>query len=236
MKTALLWSGGKDSALALAACLDDPGIEVCRLVTTLSQQFDRISMHGVRRDSLQAQADAAGLPVQIVYTDVPLSAGDEPPSTLEGFTSFPSNTLYEHHMIKAMQKCREEGIEAVAAGDLFLDDLRVYRESIIQRAGLKPVFPLWGRDTTSLLKDAVDSGFKAVTVCVDGERLNRSWAGRWLDEKFMADLPDGIDPCGENGEYHTFVTYAPCFSSEVDIEVAEIAHRDPFWFADLKAV
>lgn len=234
MKTALLWSGGKDSALALAACLDDPDIEVCRLITTLSRQYDRISMHGVRRDLLQAQAAAAGLPVQIVYTDVPLEDGEAPAAALEGFTSFPSNTLYEHHMIEAMKTCREDGIEAVAAGDLYLEDLRAYRETLIRQVGLEPLLPLWGRDTALLLKDAVDNGFKAVTVCIDGNTLDRSWSGRWLDEAFIAALPDGVDPCGENGEYHTFVTSAPYFATGVDIEVADVVHRDPFWFADLK--
>lgn len=234
MKTAILWSGGKDSALALAACIDDPELTVTRLVTTLSQQYERISMHGVRQDLLHQQAAAAGLPVQLVYTDIPVNGEKAPVASLEGFTSFPSNSLYEHHMVEALEACRDSGIEAIVAGDLFLEDLRAYREELIRGAGLEPLFPLWERDTKSLLEDFVAGGFEAATVCVDGERLDRSWAGRWLDEAFIADLPDGIDQCGENGEYHTFVTAAPCFNKDITTEVVNIVHREPFWFADLK--
>ena len=235
MRAIVSWSGGKDSALALQRIRGDRSVEVTGLLTTLSQQFDRISMHGVRRSLLEAQATALGLPVETVSIPTPApdaACGVTSPQP-GAFTAFPDNDSYEARMLAAFRRLRESGIEAVVFGDIFLEDLRAYRERLLAQAGLRGLYPLWGIDSRALVNEVIDSGFRATVVCVDGQRLDGSFCGRSLDHAFVAALPDGVDPCGENGEYHSFVHDGPGFRAPVRFSVGERVHRAPFWFCDL---
>jgi uncharacterized protein (TIGR00290 family) len=223
----LSWSGGKDSAMALERLRRDPSIRVEGLLTTFSSDFGRVQMHGVRRELLLEQADAVGLP--LVAVDVP----SPPVPGEDGLGAFPSNTAYESAFRAALALARERGIEAIAFGDIFLADLRHYRESLLSAARLAGVFPLWGEDTAALLRAFLEFRFRATIVCADESRLSADWAGRELDADAAASLPDGVDPCGENGEYHTFVHDGPGFSREVTFDRGIRVHRPPFWFMDL---
>lgn len=236
MKALVCWSGGKDSALALHLARERADIEVAGLLTTFSEEFDRVSMHGVRRELLEAQAEALDLPVWKVYLPTPPkdAACALPPPGQKGFVSFASNDAYEEKMLGAFAKARRRGIEAIVFGDIFLEDLRAYRESLLARAGLKGIYPLWGQPTRRLMEGFLSSGFRAVVVCVDSNRLDASWAGRPLDSRFLEDLPEGVDPCGENGEYHTFVFDGPGFSHPVALSHGETVLRDPFCFRELE--
>jgi uncharacterized protein (TIGR00290 family) len=212
---ALSWSGGKDSALALQA-LRAQSVEPCALVTTLTEGFDRISMHGVRRALLERQAAAVGIPlVEVVI----------PPSCV--------NEIYEERMARAFDAAPLRDVDGVAFGDLFLEDVRAYREERLARVGKRALFPLWARDTAELAREFVDAGFEGVVACVDPRRLDPSFAGRAYDVSFLGDLPDDVDPCGENGEFHTFVHAGPVFSEPVALEVGEVVERDGFVFCDL---
>lgn len=235
MRALVCWSGGKDSALALWLARSRPDLEVAGLLTTFSEEFDRVSMHGVRRELLEAQADSLGLPVWKVFLPTPPRDAScaLPPPGHQGFVSFASNDVYEEKMLEAFERARREGIEAIVFGDIFLEDLRAYRERLLGRAGLTGIYPLWGRPTRELLEEFLERGFRAVVVCVDSVRLDASWAGRLLDRRFLAELPAGVDPCGENGEYHTFVFDGPGFSHPVEICQGETVSRDPFCFRDL---
>jgi uncharacterized protein (TIGR00290 family) len=212
---ALSWSGGKDSALALLALRGD-GIEPCALVTTVTDAYDRVSMHGVRRSLLRRQAEAVGLPLVEVSI---------PPGCI--------NAVYEARMRQAFASSTLPEIDAVAFGDLFLADVRRYREERLAQAGKCAVFPLWQRDTGKLARDFLAAGFKAWLVCVDPAKLDPSFAGRPYDKELLAELPAGVDPCGENGEFHTFVWAGPIFSRAIDCEVGERVVRDAFVFADV---
>ena len=216
MKTvALSWSGGKDSALALQA-MRAQGIEPCALVTTLTEGFDRISMHGVRRTLLERQVAAVGIPlVEIVI----------PPACV--------NEVYEERMARAFDAVPLRDVDAVAFGDLFLEDVRAYRVERLGRIGKHALFPLWARDTAELAREFVAAGFEGVVACLDPRRLDRSFAGRAYDASFIGDLPDDVDPCGENGEFHTFVHAGPGFAQPVALEVGEVVERDGFVFCDL---
>jgi uncharacterized protein (TIGR00290 family) len=213
---ALSWSGGKDSALALRALRDEHGVEPHALVTTVTSSYDRISMHGVRRSLLRRQAGALGLP--LVEVTIPPAC---------------TNTVYEQRWMDALASSHLEGAEEVAFGDLFLEDVRRYREDLLARTGKRGVFPLWGRDTAALAREFVTSGFRAVLVCVDPEQLDGSFAGREYDEGLLADLPAAVDPCGERGEFHTFVYAGPVFPSPIGCRVGKVVERDGFVFCDL---
>jgi len=210
------WSAGKDSALALDALRAGGEFQVEGLVTTVTEDFDRISMHGVRRSLLIAQADALGLP--LIEVRIPRAA---------------SNEIYEAALARALEPYRSRGLRHVGFGDLFLRDIRAYRERFLAGLGMAGVFPLWLRDTRALAEELVRRGFRAVVVCVDPRQLDGSFAGRWLDAAFFADLPTGVDPCGENGEFHTFVVDGPGFRNAVNVELGPVALRDGFVFADL---
>jgi uncharacterized protein (TIGR00290 family) len=213
----MCWSGGKDSAMALHALQQDPAVDVAALLTTLTEGYDRISMHGVRRELLQIQADRLGLPLRKVY--IPQKA---------------DNAAYEAAMGAALQAERRQGARLVAFGDIFLEDLRAYRERNLARLGLKGLFPLWKRNTAELARAFVRQGFKAVVVCVDTRALDPSFAGRDIDDQFLADLPRSVDPCGENGEFHSFVYDGPIFGQAVSFTRGQRTVRDVhFCFCDI---
>jgi uncharacterized protein (TIGR00290 family) len=215
----LSWSGGKDSALALAKLRDDPRYEVVALLTSVTCEYDRISIHGVRRSLLDAQAAALRLPVQ----EIPIS----PRST---------NEAYEAAFCQAIGSARRKypGVNHVAFGDLFLGDVRAYREQLLRRAGVEPLFPLWGVDTTRLARQFIRDGFVAHLVCVDTQQLDASFAGRRFDEALLADLPANADPCGERGEFHTFVSEGPIFTTPLSVTRGSTVLRDErFAFCDL---
>ena len=232
-KAALLWSGGKDSALALHHVPQShPGLRLTKLVTRLSQAYDRVSMHGVRRRLIEAQAGALDLPVDFVV----IPHQDDPSCpmahTVPG-TSFPSNDTYTRTILEALQRLKGEEIEVIVFGDIFLEDLRAFRERLLNRAGLVGCYPLWGRDTTELYREFIDLGFRAVTVCVDTQRLSAEHCGKLLTPTFHASLPDGVDPCGERGEYHSFTFDGPCFHRPVLFGLGEVHLHEPFAFQEL---
>lgn len=212
----MCWSGGKDSCVALHTLQRSPEHEVIGLLTTVTQDYSRISMHGVRTELLDRQAAALGLPVERV--EIP-AAG--------------SNDTYEAAMAAALARYKAKGISTVAFGDLFLEDIRAYRERMLAPAGFAAVFPVWGRETMRFVADFIAAGFQAVVTCVDLSQLDASFAGRVIDARFLADLPPGVDPCGENGEFHSFVFDGPNFAERVAFEVGERVEREGFCFCDL---
>ena len=214
---ALSWSGGKDSSLALQA-LTLEGIEPTALITTVTTRYQRVSMHGVRRRLVHLQAEELGLPL----VEIPI-----PPAC--------SNTVYEERVQRALASSSLAGVEEVAFGDLFLADIRRYREKLLAAASKRSVFPLWGRDTTLLAREFVAAGFRAVLTCIDPKALEPSFAGREFDLDLLADLPAEVDPCGENGEFHTFVYDGPLFKRPIPVEVGEPLERDGFVFCDVRA-
>ena len=215
----LSWSSGKDAAYALHRLRADPDVEVAGLLTTLNGAFDRVAMHGVRDALLEAQAEAAGLPLWKVPLPWPCS-----------------NEAYEAAMAEACARAAAEGITAVAFGDLFLEDVRAYREARLAGTGLAPLFPLWGEDTARLAREMLASGLKATLVCVDPRALEARFAGRAFDAALLAELPAGVDPCGERGEFHTFAWDGPPFRQPVAVAPGETVTREGFVFADLVPV
>lgn len=213
---ALSWSGGKDSALALHTLVKTPGFQVETLLTTITRDFDRISMHSVRRCLLEAQATSLGLPLWPIF----ISQGAD-------------NAEYEGSMAEAFAACRAQGIDTVAFGDLFLEDIRAYRDKLVAANDMRALYPVWRRETDRLIREFLDLGFKTAVVCVDPKQLDPSFAGRIIDAQFLADLPASVDPCGENGEFHTFVFDGPIFAEPVGFSFGEIVCRDGFWFCDL---
>jgi uncharacterized protein (TIGR00290 family) len=212
---ALSWSGGKDSALTLSA-LRSRGREPAALVTTVTETFDRISMHGVRRELLARQADALGIALVEILI---------PPACPNG--------VYETRMAQAFASPPLSGVEAVAFGDLFLEDVRAYREERLAAGGRQGLFPLWGRDTSELAHEFIAAGFEATIVCLDPRALEPAFAGRRYDGQLLADLPAGVDPCGENGEFHTFVHAGPIFAEPIACAAGGVVERDGFVFCDL---
>jgi uncharacterized protein (TIGR00290 family) len=215
----LSWSGGKDSSLALAALRADPRYEVVALQTSITRGYDRVSIHGVRRALVEAQAAAAGLPLIEV--------------TLEQQSS---NDAYEAAFKESLARVRAQypEVQRVAFGDLFLTDVREYRERLVAAAGFSTLFPLWGRDTRALAQEFVAAGFRAHLVCVDTTQLSADFAGREFDAALIADLPSSVDPCGERGEFHTFVSEGPIFTEVVGVTRGESVLRDNrFMFCDL---
>ncbi|MDE0158652.1 MAG: diphthine--ammonia ligase [Candidatus Dadabacteria bacterium] len=213
---ALCFSGGKDSAMALQEIRRRGEYHVAELVTTVTDAYDRVSMHGVRRTLLRRQAESLGLPLVEVVV---------PPGS--------SNAVYEREMGKAFSNIRNKGIRRIAFGDIFLEDLRDYRERQLAASGLTCLFPLWKKPTRSLARTFIDEGFRAVTVCVYSKMLDESFAGRRFDTTFLDDLPSGVDPCGENGEFHTFVFDGPIFSQPIEFAGGTVVERDGFFFYDL---
>jgi len=210
------WSGGKDSAMASHALQSARACRISALLTTITEEYDRISMHGVRRVLLERQAESLGLPLHAVTI---------PPQCV--------NVIYEQRMKGALEKHFARGVRRVAFGDIFLEDLRAYRERNLALVGMNAMFPIWKRDTRELAIEFVQMGFRAITVCVDPRVLDASFAGRLLDASFFADLPPGVDPCGENGEFHTFVFEGPVFRTPIPFQIGEKVLRDGFCFCDL---
>lgn len=213
----LSWSGGKDSMMALDALRNSDGYHVQGLLTTLTEGYERISIHGVRRSLLEQQAQALGLPLYEVF--IPQQC---------------TNIDYRDRMRAMLQQFRDQGITTIAHGDLFLEDIRVYREENLARLGMKAMFPLWLVPTGTIARRFIDEGYRAVTVCVDGEVLDRQYVGQDYNDAFIASLPAGTDVCGENGEFHTFVYDGPHFADPVRCTRGDIVLRDErFWYCDL---
>ncbi len=215
MSTWLWWSSGKDSAWALQR-LREQGVEVGALVTTVNRRFLRVAMHGVRETLLEAQAEAAGLPLRRVPIPHPCS-----------------NAEYEEAVGSLLQEAREAGVTQMAFGDLFLEDIRAYRVALLEGTGIEPVFPLWGRDTAGLAREMQAGGLQAIVTCVDPRALPADRAGCAWDAEFVRALPEGVDPCGENGEFHTFTWAAPVFSAPLEVSPGAVVEREGFVFADL---
>ena len=215
-KTLLSWSSGKDSAWALHTLRQDPQIELAGLFCTVNQAFNRVAMHGVRVELLQRQADRLGLPLQII--DIPYPC---------------SNEQYAQVMSEFVTQARAAGVTHFAFGDLFLEDVRRYREERLQGTGISPIFPLWGSDTRELSQTMVAAGLRSVLTCVDPKQLSKDFAGRIFDATLLRDLPADVDPCGENGEFHSFAFDGPMFAQAVDFTLGETVARDGFVFTDL---
>ena len=219
MGVALLsWSSGKDSAWALHVLRQQPDVEVAGLLTTFNEVADRVAMHAVRRSLVEAQAAAARLPLWRVALPFPCSNAD-----------------YESRMRAAIARAREEGVTQVAFGDLFLQDVREYRVRMLSGTGLEPLFPLWcsAAQTPALARTMLTSGLRAVLTCVDPRQIQERFAGRLFDAALLAELPDGVDPCGERGEFHTFCFAGPMFDRSISVRVGETVSRDGFCFTDL---
>jgi len=226
MKALMNWSGGKDSALALHLLQQQQNSKIT-LFTTINKAFQRISMHGVRLPLLQAQAQALDLPLKIV--DIPEQVSME---------------QYNQIMHQALTEFKQQGITHSVFGDIFLEDLKAYREAQLQKLGLEALFPLWGKPTRQVMKEFLELGFKTIVVAANARLLDKSFVGRVIDEHFLADLPDNVDPCGENGEFHTFVFDGPNFAEPVPFQTGEtvrktyehsqeVAWDNQFWFCDL---
>lgn len=211
------WSGGKDSALALWRLRDDPRYRVVALLTTLSEPYRRVVMHGIREAVLEAQAASIGLPLSRVW--LPAS---------------PSNDAYERRMTEALETFRKQGVRHVAHGDLFLEDVRAYREAMLKKLDMQGVYPLWGEDTVALAREFTHRGFRATLCCVDGEKLGPQFAGREFDYVLQQDLPSGVDPCGEYGEFHTCVHAGPIFRRPLALAKGErVTRMNRFHYCDL---
>jgi len=216
-KVVLSWSGGKDSALAFMELSHDPCYTIESLLTTITSGYERISMHGVRVSLLEQQADSLGVP--LIKVTIPQGS---------------SNAQYESAMHSVLARANADGVTAVAFGDLFLEDIRQYREEKLSQVGMKAVFPIWKRNTRELANSFLKAGFKAILVCVDSNSLDGSFVGRAFDESLLVDLPPGVDPCGENGEFHTFVHDGPIFNHPISVRVGErVLRENRFWYCDL---
>lgn len=210
------WSSGKDSAWALHILRGMSDVEVVGLMTTVNQVHQRVAIHAVRLELLQRQAEAIGLPLQVIDLPSPCT-----------------NSQYEAAMERFVDELKRRGIECLAFGDLFLADVKEYREAKLAGTGITPLFPLWQAPTDRLAKEMISSGLRAVVTCVDPQQLPLSFAGREFNEQFLADLPDHVDPCGERGEFHTFAYDGPMFEKAVSIEMGEVVERDGFGYADV---
>jgi len=218
MKRVLLsWSSGKDSAWALHVLRQQPGIEVMGLLTTINAEFQRVAMHGTRLSVLEAQAEAAQLPLWVVPLPWPCS-----------------NEIYEQRMSEACERAIHEKVDAIAFGDLFLPDVRVYRETQLKPTGLEPLFPLWELPTAELARTMIAGGLRARLTCVDTKQLSGEFAGREFDAALLNELPAATDPCGERGEFHTCVYDGPMFATRLNLEAGEVVDRDGFIYADFE--
>lgn len=215
----LSWSSGKDSAWALHVLREHDEVDIVGLLTTFNAEFDRVAMHAVRHELVERQSAGVGLPVRAVMLPWPCS-----------------NEEYETAMGAAIAEARADGITHIAFGDLFLEDIRAYREERMAAAGMTPLFPLWGCDTSALACRMVEAGTRATIVCVDPGQLDASFCGRDFDSRLLADLPPAVDPCGERGEFHTFAWDGPMFAAPIGVERGEVVERDGFVFADVRPV
>jgi uncharacterized protein (TIGR00290 family) len=216
-RTLFTWSGGKDSVMALYELQKAGDYEILALLTTVTKDYDRISMHGVRRVLLKQQADSLGYRLEQVF-----------------ISKSASNEEYETKMREILEKYLKAGISTVVFGDIFLEDIRKYREENLSKIGMKAVFPIWKRNTTELAHTFIDLGFKAVITCVDSKVLDKGFVGRRFDEQFLSELPSSVDPCGENGEFHSFVYDGPIFRESLLFEPGDVVLRDDrFYFCDL---
>jgi len=219
-KVLFSWSTGKDSALAYYELQKRNEFEVVALITTVTDDYDRVSMHGVRRELLHQQAAALSLPLREI-----------------GISKNASNDEYENKMQQVLVSAQAEGVTSVVFGDIFLEDLRKYREEKLAQLGMRGIFPLWKRDTHELASEMINLGFKAIVTCVDTQVLGQEFSGRLIDTQFLHDLPEKIDPCGENGEFHTFAYAGPIFRQPIGFEVGEkVLRNDRFYYCDLKLV
>jgi len=214
-KLILSWSGGKDCAMALYELQRKHEYEVAGLLTTITKDYDRISMHGVRRTLLEQQAASIGIPLIKIFLPAKCS-----------------NEIYEQAMSIAMNELKEKGIDTIAFGDIYLEDLRAYREKNLAKADVKAIFPLWKRDSKELIATFISLGFKAITATVDSKKLSAHFCGREIDESFISALPENVEQCGENGEFHTFCYAGPIFKSTIKFTVGEKLLRDGFWYCD----
>lgn len=217
-KILLSWSSGKDSAWSLHVLRQLGRYEIAALITTINSAFDRVAMHSSRRTLVEMQAEAAGLPLITVPLPWPCSNAD-----------------YESAMKAVCDRAVGDGVQAIAFGDLFLEDIRAYRDRQLQGTGLEPLFPLWLRHTDLLAREMIHGGLRAKLVCIDPQKLAPEFVGREFDEQLLTDLPPGIDPCGENGEFHSFVYAGPMFSRAIPITSGDRVQRDGFWYVDLLA-
>jgi len=215
-KVLLSWSSGKDSAWTLHVLRQQGAYEIAGLITTINSAFDRVAMHSSRRKLVEMQAAAAHLPLIAVPLPWPCSNAD-----------------YECTMKKVCDEAIAQGVQAIAFGDLFLEDIRAYREKQLKDTGLEPLFPVWQIPTDELAREMIRGGLKAKLVCIDPKKLAPEFAGRDFDEQLLRDLPAGVDPCGENGEFHSFVYAGPMFDREIPVVAGERVQRDGFWYADL---
>jgi uncharacterized protein (TIGR00290 family) len=216
-KVIVAWSGGKDSALALYEILKSGGFDVIKLLTTVTQDDDRISIHGVRRVLLEQQATAVGFPLEKTF----ISKGA-------------SDKEYESKLLKTLKRQRDDGVSSVVFGDIFLEDIKKYREQILAKAGMKGIYPLWQRNTKELAHKFINLGFKAIITSIDSKVLGKDFVGRDYDKQFLLDLPENVDPCGENGEFHSFVYDGPIFRQKVFFKKGEIVLRKSrFYSCDL---
>ena len=216
-KVLMSWSSGKDSAWALYKLQQDPTVEIIGLFSTVNSEFDRVAMHGVRVELLKRQAESIGLPIELIEIPYPCS-----------------NEEYEKVMSAFVEQAKAKDIECFAFGDLYLEDIRQYRVDKLQNTGIDPIFPVWGIPTETLSKDMIASGLRTIITCIDPRKISKEFAGREYSKDFISDLPDGVDPCGENGEFHSFVFDGPMFSKSIDIKVGEVVQRDGFIFADVR--
>ena len=215
-----IWSGGKDSALALYELRKTQRYGIAALLTTVTEDYDRISMHGVRRALLEQQALSLNIPLDIAY-----------------ITKDSSNEEFEARMKEKLLQYKSQGISSVVFGDIFLEDLRKYREDNLAQVGMQALFPIWKRDTDELAHTFIALGFKAVITCVDSQSLDKKFVGRAFDKRFLSELPPSVDPCGENGEFHSFVYAGPIFSESIRFRKGEVVLRDNrFYFCDLVPV
>ncbi len=213
----LSWSGGKDSSLALYEVQKIGKYEIASLITTVTSEYDRVSMHGLRTDLLEQQAESLNIPLHKVF--ISKNAG---------------NDEYETKFNEALLRYKESGIKQVVFGDIYLEDIKKYREALLEKIDMECVFPIWKRDTVKLAHEFIDLGFKAITICVDSNVLGEEFVGREFDEQFLNDLPSGIDPCGENGEFHTFTYHGPIFEKTIDHKLGQIVLRDErFYYCDI---
>ena len=216
-KVLFSWSGGKDSAMALYELQMAHSYEISALLTVVTEDYDRISMHGVRRILLERQADSLGYPLEKIL-----------------ISKNASNEEYESKMRDVLVKYRETGVSSVVFGDIFLEDVRRYREDRLAKIGMKGIFPLWKRDTTKLANTFINLGFKAIVTCVDSNVLDKRFVGRVYNKQFLRELPPNVDPCGENGEFHSFVYDGPIFRRKISFVIGDIVLRDNrFYFCDL---
>lgn len=215
-KIVFSWSGGKDSSLALHDIRQSGRYEVVSLLTTVTEGYDRICMHGVRRELLDRQAEAVGIPCHPIY-----------------MSQVSSNQEFEEKLTKALLHFKAQGIRKIAFGDIFLEDLKKYRDDLLARIGMEGVYPIWRQDSRGLVERFIQTGFKAFLVCVNTAVLDASFAGRMIDADLLRDLPPAVDPCGENGEFHSYVFDGPLFNREVKIKRGERVIRGPFAYCDL---